>query len=250
MYIWKCWRESRNRVITFLILLVSTAVLFAFTDAAVRERLPHTAPKPPVLEMLWATLLSLGTIVVSFIGLGLGSSGIGEEFAQGTQEFLLTRPRRRRYFVWAAWATGAVELFIIVALAIVASFVTLAYVIKSAGSWKLLEVILPLFVFGAVVYSLTYFMTALLKDGRSGLIVSLGLFVLYLLLPVALNLPWVVDFLHRKINLPTPVDVLVGASKWATIPGAHFPLVTTLGWCLVALAFPLAAQFFFERAEV
>jgi hypothetical protein len=137
-----------------------------------------------------------------------------------------------------------------IALDVLASFVTLAYATKFAANWKLLVVIVPLFVFGAVVYSLTYFMTALLKNGRAGLSTSLGLFVLYCLLPVALNLPWVVDFLHRRINLPTPVDVLFAASKWATLPGAHFPLITTLGWCLVAVAFPLAAQFFLERAEV
>jgi hypothetical protein len=59
----------------------------------------------------------------------------------------------------------------------------------------------------------------------------------------------VIALLHRRIDLPTPLDVLA-ASKWATIPGAYFPLVTTLAWGLVALAFPLATQFLFERAEL
>jgi ABC-type transport system involved in multi-copper enzyme maturation permease subunit len=248
MYVWKWWRESRNRIITHLTLLVSTAVLFAIMAVAMHERSADTGPVPP-LEIWRASLIMFGSVVVFFAGLGLGGSGIGEEFAQGTMEFLLTRPRRRRYFVWAGWATGAVELFIIIALAVLASFVTLAYATKSAANWKLLLVIVPLFVFGAVVYGLTYFMTALLKNGRAGLSTSLGLFVLYCLLPVAVGLPWVIAFLHRKINLPTPLDVLM-ASKWATIPGAHFPVLATLGWCLVALAFPLASQLLFERAEL
>jgi ABC-type transport system involved in multi-copper enzyme maturation permease subunit len=249
MYIWKCWRESRGRIITFLILLVSTGVLFAWLAATLPRGSGDGAPRMTAADAWRGTLLTLGSMIVGFAGLGLGASGIGEEFEQGTVEFLLTRPRRRRYFVWTGWATGAAALFIMIALDVLASFVTLAYATEFAANWKLLVVIVPLFVFGAVVYSLTYFMTALLKNGRAGLSTSLGLFVLYCLLPVALNLPWVVDFLHRRINLPTPVDVLL-ASKWATLPGAHFPLVTTVGWCLVALAFPLAAQFFFERAEV
>ena len=249
MYAWKCWRESRNRVITCLTLLTAATVFFGWAALTTNRGSAGSAPKVPPLDWWRAGLIVSGSPVVFLAGLGLGASGVGEEFAQGTAEFLLTRPRRRRYFVWAGWATGAVELFIIVALAVLASFVTLAYVIKSAGNWKLLAIIVPLFVFGAVVYSLTYFMTALLKNGRAGLSVGLGVFVLYSLLPVALGLPWVIAFLHRKINLPTPLGVLM-ASRWVTIPGVHFPVAVTLGWSLVALAFPLAAQFFFERAEV
>jgi ABC-type transport system involved in multi-copper enzyme maturation permease subunit len=250
MYNWKCWRESRNRVITFLILLVSTGVMFAWLAGTQPRGSGHGAPRMTAADLWRGSLLTLGFMIVGFAGLGLGASGVGEEFEQGTVEFLLTRPRRRRYFVWTAWATGAAALFIMVALDVLGSFATFVYVTESPSNWRMPVMIVPLFVPGAVVYSLTYFMTALLKNGRAGLSTSLGLFVLYCLLPVALNLPWVVDFLHRRIDLPTPVDVLAGASKWATIPGAHFPLVTTLGWCLVALAFPLAAQFFFERAEV
>jgi len=242
MYAWKWWRESRGRIITYLILLVSTAVLFAWTAATLPFRSGNGAPKVAEAEVWRATLMSLGSIIVAFAGLGLGASGIGGEFEQGTVEFLLTRPRRRRYFVWAGWVTGAAALFITVALAVLCSFATLVYVMKSPSNWRMPVMIVPLFVFGAVVYSLTYFMTALVKNGRAGLTLSLGIIVLDLLLPVVVHLGW-------RIDLPSPLDVLVG-SRWATVRGAHFPVAATLGWCLVALAFPLATQFLFERAEV
>jgi ABC-type transport system involved in multi-copper enzyme maturation permease subunit len=249
MYVWKWWRESRNRVITYLTLLMAVTVFLGWTALTADQRSPDSAPKVPPLEWWRATLIAFGSIIVGFAGLGLGASGVGEEFAQGTAEFLLTRPRRRRYFVWTAWATGAAALFIIIALAVVASFVPVAYVVKSAGNWKLLAMIVPLFVFGGVVYSLTYFMAALMKNGRAGLSLSLGLIVLDLLLPVAVQLPWVIALLHRRINLPSFADVLQ-ASAWTTIPGAHFPVMTTVAWSLVALAFPLASQLLFERAEL
>lgn len=242
MYAWKCWRESRDRIITYLIVLVGTAIFFAWFAAKEPLRSGDGAPKMTAADLWRGALMSLGAGIVGFAGLGLGASGIGEEFEQGTVEFLLTRPRRRRYFVWTAWATGAAALFITVALAVLSSFATFVYVTKSPSNWRMPVLIVPLFVFGVVVYSLTYFMTALVKNGRAGLSLSLGLIVLDLLLPVAVHMRW-------RVDVPTPIDVLTASAR-ATIPGAHFPLIVTLGWSLVALAFPLATQFLFERAEV
>jgi len=242
MYLWKWWRENRNRAFTYLILLVSVAVLFAW-NAVTQTQRPGDWAHGMSAEELWRlTLIDFGSLIVVFAGLGLGAAGVGEEFAQGTVEFLLTRPRRRRYFVWAGWAAGAATLFIIISLAVLASFVTLTYVMKSPSHWKLLATIVPMFVLGVVVYSLTYLMTALVKNGRAGLSLSLGLIVLDLLLPVAVQMRW-------RVDVPSPADVLA-ASKWATGASAHFPVAAVLGWSLVALAFPLAAQFLFERAEV
>jgi len=242
MYAWKWWRENRNRVITYLILLVSVAVLFAWNASTQPQRPGNWAHKVPAVELWRMGVIDLGSIIVAFAALGLGASGVGEEFAQGTVEFLLTRPRRRRYFVWAGWAAGVATLLIMIALAVLASFVTLVYVMKSAGNWKLLATVVPLFVLGAVVYSLTQFMTALVKNGRTGLSLGLGIIVIDLLLPVAVRMRW-------EIALPSFVDVLE-AAKWATGPGTHFPVMVILGWSLAALAFPLATQFLFGRAEV
>jgi ABC-type transport system involved in multi-copper enzyme maturation permease subunit len=242
MYAWKWWRENRSRVIVYLILLVIITAFLPWASCWAYLQGSSGAREAAALDVWRICLVSLGSFAMAFAGLGLGASGVGEEFAQGTVEFLLTRPRRRRYFVWAGWATGAATLFIMVTLAVLGSFATFVYVTKSVHHWKFLTMAVPLFVLGAVVYSLTYFMTALMKSGRTGLSLSLGLFVIALFLPVAVNLLW-------RIDLPTPLDVLA-ASKWATLPGAHFPVAATIGWSLVALALPLAAQFLFERAEV
>jgi ABC-type transport system involved in multi-copper enzyme maturation permease subunit len=242
MYAWKWWRESRKRIISYLImLLVATAVSpwLSLWDY------PHATGGilgAGIVEMWRIALTGFGSFVVVLAGLNLGASGVGEEFAQGTVEFLLTRPRRRRYFVWASWAIGAATLFIMIALAILGSFATFVYVTKSAQYWKFLTMIVPLFVLGTLVFGLTYFMTAVRRSTRNGLTSSLGLILIGLLLPAAVQLQW-------RINLPTPLDML-DASMWATIPGTHFPVAATAGWSLVALAFPLATQFLFERAEV
>ena len=195
-----------------------------------------------VLDLWRLALVGPGSLVLIFAGLTLGASGVGEEYAQGTLDFLLTRPRSRKYFVWTDWLTGVGTLLLMVALAVALSLANLAFIARSALTWRLLATIIPLFVIGAVNYSLTSFVTTLTKNVSSGLTYSLGLILAAALLPVAVHAEW-------QVNLPSLANLLE-ISKWATTPGVHFPALATLGWCLIALAFPLVTQFFFERVEL
>ena len=70
-------------------------------------------------EWLITRGLSIAGILLLFVGWSLGGDGIGHDIAEDRGAFLLTRPRARRFFVWAdsgfsfglmaalAWGTDA-----------------------------------------------------------------------------------------------------------------------------------------------
>ncbi len=242
MYAWKWWREHRGRAITYLIILSAFAAFIPWLNPAGPPHFAGQGYVPGAVETWRIALVVFGSIVLVIAGLGLGASGVGDEFSQGTLGFLLAQPRSRKYFVWAGWLAGASAVLMIIGLAVLISLASLAVLTKTALGWKLPTIIVPLFVLGAVVYGLTFFMTALTKNGRNGMSYSLGV------LAISLPLPWALET-EAKVSVPSPFDVLE-ASKWATSQSAHFPFVAIIGWGLVALAFPLATQFLFERAEV
>lgn len=248
MYFWKCWRDRRTDFISFLI-VVSVICLVLTIVIAKTEGLTWVGKgTPEVVLRVWslATELVLGvcaSLFIFFTALTLGASGVGEEFKERTADFLLARPRRRRYWVWMGWCAGVCELLGMVFLAVVATFGTLTYLSGYVYTWRLLATTLPLTVGGAVVYGLAYLMTVVARSGRQGLSYGIGILFVALLLPIAVYQYW-------KANLPSVLSFMLAGCKWATSPTAVFPVGGLVLWTLVALAFPVAAQLVLERAEV
>ncbi len=250
MYFWKCWRDNRLRFIVYLSLLAGVAALIALIQihsASGWWRLPSGSDSKFIRRSWELTsrfnLGWLGSLLTIFAGLGLGASGPGEEVTQGTSEFLLTRPRPRNYFVWVGWAMAVAELFVILCMTVLTTFAILIFITRSIYTWRFLSVLVPLFILGTVVLSLTYFMTTVARSARVGLVLSLGLVLLGLIGPAGFR-AW------SKTDIPSPMD-LMSATEWIinySTGSFHFRLMAA--WSLVALAFPVAAQLIFERAEV
>lgn len=250
MYAWKCWRDTRSRFILYLSLLVPLCVILAATALLWNPKTGWSLVRgSSQARIAWVgqdvvrvSLFFWGAFFTSIASFSLGASGIGEEFRRGSLEFLLTRPRRRSYFVWTGWAVGVCELLIILSLAVLATIGTLFYLTGSVYTWRFLGVILFLFPGGAVLYGLTYFMTVLLRSSRDALGYSVVLLFMHLLLTVAVRQWWQVD-------LPSLTDLL-GSYKWIIDAAVPFPAARVAGWGLIAAAFPVAAQLIFDRAEV
>jgi ABC-type transport system involved in multi-copper enzyme maturation permease subunit len=192
-----------------------------------------------------ATELVLGGLVSFFTlmwGLLLGAASVGEEFQQGTAGFLLSRPRRRRYWVWMGWCAGLCELGGMLVLTVAATFGTLFYLTGHVYTWWLLATTLPLVVGGMVAYGLTYSMTLVARSGRQGLSYGIGILFIDFLLPVALRYYW-------NLNFPSVLGSMVDACKWFGRPAGAFPAGALFGYTLAALAFPFATQFLLERCE-
>jgi hypothetical protein len=100
----------------------------------------------------------------------------------------------------------------------------------------------PLFVGSASLYSLTYFLTVLARSGEQGVSYGLGILLIDLFLPVAGH------FWH--VHLSSVGSFILAGCEWATTPTLAFPHGKLIIYAVVALAFPLAAQWVLERAEV
>ncbi len=246
MYVWKCWRDSRTSFIGYLIALHAICIFLTVTTVWADPAAMQTGILPTVAQ-LWSKIaeMVLG-VVASFFALicgwVLGSAGLGEEFAERTADFLLTRPRRRKYWVWICWSVGLCELGAIVFLAVVVTFGILTYLTGHIHTWWLLGTILPLTVGGAVIYGLTYFLTIVSRSGQQGLRYSMGISAIALLLPAPVRYYW-------KVSIPSIMGFMSTACESVVRASVAFPTGALVLWTVVALAFPIAAQLVLERME-
>jgi hypothetical protein len=181
-------------------------------------------------------------LIILLAALTLAVASIGEEYKEKTLDFLLTRPRRRRYWVWTCWSVGAGEILGLVVAGVVGTFGALCYESGYVYSWRLLATTLPLFAGAVAVYSLTYLLTVLARNGEQGLSYGLGILFIDLLLPVA-GYNW-------HFHLPSVMSFMMAGCEWATSPTLVFPLVKLIIYAVVALAGGRVAQLVLERAEV
>ena len=248
MYFWKCWRDSRSQFIAGLIILV--AICGIFTVAAARFGGPESirTGAAPSVAQAWSSaaevvLRAWASLLIIVWGFALGSTGLGNEFEGSTADFLFTRPRRRRYWVWAGWTVGVLELSGVVFAAVVTTFALLSFLTGQVYTWRLMITIPTLAIGGAVVYGLTYFMTVVARSGRQGLSYAIGIFLIALLLAAVLGHYW-------KIEMPSVMGFMMTSCKWAAGVAKSFPSGGMILWIVVALVFPLAAQALVESTEV
>jgi ABC-type transport system involved in multi-copper enzyme maturation permease subunit len=240
MYLWKCWQDTRGTFLTVLGALLATGAFIAYVAF---DPLGWIAAKPFDLQLKWQfaaeTLqgLSLGVLPVS--GLVLGALGVGTEFERRTADFLLTRPRSRRYVLWVSWGMGAAQM---VALVLVNNLLRLArvgsgrYRVDSLGDFFF--PVAALSTLALVYYSLAYLMTTLARNGRNGIGLALAVMAGYTTL-----------FLILREWYDTQIPFFVQLFARTFRPNADFPLSMVAGWLAVCLAMAVAAQFRFERAE-
>jgi len=241
MYFWKCWRDSRTRFIFFLSVATVCCVLFTIMAADFHRGGPASGALHLWSDVAEGVLGMFCSIIALFAALSLAVQSIGQEFKEQTLGFLLTRPRRRRYWIWRCWFTGVCELFGVILLAVAATFMALSFLSGYVYTWRLLATILPLFVGASAVYGLTYFLTVLARSGEQGVSYGMGILVLDLFLPVAAH--------YWHVHLSSVGSFILAGCVWAARPKLAFPLGQLAIYAAVALAFPLAAQLVLERAE-
>jgi ABC-type transport system involved in multi-copper enzyme maturation permease subunit len=238
-YLWKCWRDTRS---TFLVLLGGVLVVAALGLYAAVDPFGWIAAKPEGVRAVWQSTASalvastLGLIPVA--GFVLGAFGVGMEFEKRTADFLLTRPRSRRYFLWASWAVGALQM---VALVLAGHLAQLSR--RNPSPFADMSVFLRSLVVGSVIalifFSVTYLMTTLALNSRNGTSLAVLTVVAYLGLHLWLRL-W------YQVVIPTPWDSLGRAGRGAET----LPIPGVAGWLAVCLVSVLVAQFRLERTEV
>jgi hypothetical protein len=255
MYLWKYWRESRIVFGAGLVLIAGlfAAVLhghqFVFTGNSNSDAARQVTGL--VVVFFYLQILPLG-----FFAWLLGSFGIGRDMGEGAGSFIFSRPRRRAYFLWADWIFGfmQVAVFVIlgnVAIGLLIHRLLLAMGAPEGGSVLLLGAsgrlpLLPAMLLSAtggmliagLIFSVTYSSTVVVRHAR-GVILSLGLFVGYLVLGAIVHHYW------EAIRFPSLVLQAFNAR------GVN----ESVGWEIAArsvliLLFPVAAQISLDRRDL
>lgn len=255
MYVWKCWQDSRTRFIFFLILVLGCCVPFTILVARPGGFIDFQrgGPVSGVLH-LWSRVATgvLGacvSLIALLAALVLAPLSIGEEYREQTLGFLFSRPRRRRYLAWVCWSVGACELLALISAAVIGTFAALTYVSGYVYTWRLLAATLPLFVGGVAVYSMTYLLTVLARNGEKAISYGMGILLINLFLPMVeatLRHLWHVHAVH----LPSVLSLMWAGCEWVTSPIQTFPVGQLVFYVVLALAFPAIAQLILERREV
>jgi len=255
MYLWKYWRETR---IAFSVGLVGIAILFVLIF---KERNLVISGNPPFDQ--FARLLTVALIVqefpVSFLAWLFGSAGVGRDLGDGSSSFLFTRPRNRGFYVWRDWSLGLAQLLALVVLVnVVLGFQIHRFMVSVGdplhGHIALASGAVPFaflvglncivaFLFAALVFSLTYFSTVVLKHSK-GVMLAAGVLLGYIVLQTVVKHHW------PGVDLPP----LIVADFFE--PGSKLPtLANNLGAFLAAragfiLLFPIAAQLMLEKTDL
>jgi ABC-type transport system involved in multi-copper enzyme maturation permease subunit len=228
MFFWKCFRDTRSY---FLVFLIAGMAIVPLSIPILGRGSISEAGLIDVVSVMAHVL----AIVAAF---GLATQAAGEEFAESSIHFLFTKPRTRTQFLWIAWSVGGLELLAVIAGTVLSGWIALGRLLTSSAWSALFNLIgsrsmAEHLVSALMLYCLAYALTALFRNGRTGLGSSLLLVIGIQAMSVTLRLRW-------HIHVPLPPEA-IGHLPWA---------LSAAIWGLVALALIAAAQLFLEKAEV
>lgn len=270
MYLWKCWRDTRLTFFIYLTICAAAALLW-LVGGGFQSRAMAMNVSP--IETLWLLFVIgaavFGAIFAGAIGITLGSRNIGSDLATGSAQFLLTRPRSRKYFVWAGWGVGIVEILAL--LGITALVAIAALYLQGGQVWRnfptsigavplnhssvtpsdlprlLFAVVrVPLLIASivlttVVMYGLTYLLTVLTRSGQRAIAYTFAVVLAYSIIG---------SVLARWIGVSLPTLIFYLADPQARESWHLSPMLQLALWSICAVAFPLAAQFVLDNAEM
>jgi hypothetical protein len=254
MYLWKCWRDTRTVLAVSLLCIGVLFVSIVSKDVVI----DHYAPFEN-LPNIFPFALTLQAFPISFVAWLLGSFGVGRDLGERSGSYVFTRPKSRAYFVWCDWGVGMAQLLPIVALLNLVLGVLLHRIIVAVGDPLHGSVVIAgkpvtlafivwlnfgtAFLLAALVYSLTYFSTVLLKHAK-GIIYGAGVLVGYLFLEQ------VVPHYLPGIHLPRLVlQEFIQSHLVVTGISSHLG-VSVLIRTAIILLFPFATQFVVQKTDI
>jgi hypothetical protein len=253
MYLWKCWRDTRV-VLAASLLCIGALFVFVLRQNLVLDRGPFE-----YLPNIFPVLLGVQAFPLSFVAWLLGFFGVGRDLGERSGSYLFTRPRSRAYFVWCDWGVGMAVLLPIVAFLALLFGALLRRIIVAlgdplhgsvmiAGSPVTLTFIVWLnfvaaFLLAALVFSLTYFSTVLVKHAK-GLIYGAGVLVGYIFLEQVVPHYW------PGIHLPTLVlQAFIQSHRNVTGISNHVGVSVAIRAAIILL-FPFATQFVLQKTDI
>ena len=262
--LWKCWRDLRLFLWIGLgwLGLVASVVVYAHLRGAVEGHIAASGHASRLVEEFIGPLIFVQMVFV-FLAWSMGTVGIGRDLGHGAGSWMLTRPTPRGHFVWTEWASGLTVLAGLVALTELLLWMGMRlhlfhFVIESPNpdAGPLLVALafpfglatkasLCVFLFLALIFSITHCGTVSLRHSTRGLLFCLGILVAYTILAAVIRHDgpaWMPRLPHLFLE-----PSVHGDSALAYRPGLTTSILERLA---VLPFFPLIAHVFLGRAEV
>lgn len=262
MYLSKLWREGRIltilAAIALLLLLLGVFRLDVFLSTA---QMQHPDPQQIYGGIMGfaAGLLYSESILVSFWGWLSAGIGVGKNLGEDSGSFLLTRPRRRAWFLWSDWGYTMAQIAIIVAVTnliflfsidrvLVLFHVPAAIPIDASGGTVsvaalMLFVSIGVLLVAGLIYGISYFSTILIQR-TTGVMLGAGILLAYFILRAVLH------HYFPSVHLPGFVMNVFDFSRQESPQLSGNFAAGIIARTLVMLAFPFAAQLILDRAEI
>lgn len=260
MYLSKQWRESR--IISILAILGLALLLALVVKGAVTIDTVHFDNRNYQggnLGSGFVPLFYAEAALVGFWGWLIASIGMGKNLGEDSGSFLLTRPRRRAWFLWSDWGYAMAQIAAIIVLTNLMIGLFTEHVLHlmhraavvpltDGGDTVSLFVMMVLvsvgvLLFAGLIYGVTYFSTVVVKRA-SGVLLGAGIVFAYLVLGA------LVHHYYPAIRFPSLVTSLFDFGHHGFDGLAHNLAGNLVARAAVMMAFPVAAQLILDRSEI
>lgn len=244
MYFWKCWRDTRLTFFGYLIALLAATLFMVISPgldrrAALEWDIVREAKVFPAFRQAGMTaLVALGMLILGLAGMALGSATPGRERSGGSLDFLLTRPRTRKFIYWRAWAFSALEIVAMITVSTLAVFLLILWLTRGEAFWRLWLLTPGLFVIAMLCYGLSASLTVWLEDGHKGLSAAILVTLAYFLLTMTFGSTSPSWSMSRTLFAWV---METGGSPW-TLPTAF--------WVALAVVLPFIGWWRFSRIDI
>lgn len=262
MYLSKLWREGRLLTIlavVALLLLFAGLVRFDYFLGSVQMQHPDPQQIAGGIVGFLVGILYTESILVSFWGWLSAGIGIGKNLGEDSGSFLLTRPRRRAWFLWNDWGYTMAQIAAIIAVTNLIFLFSIEHILAilhvpavvpidgNAGSisvpFLMLLISIAVLLVAGLIYGISYFSTILIKR-TSGVMLGAGILLGYFILGGVLH------HYAPSVHLPSLVMNIFAHGHHAP-PGLTGHLgINIAARAIAMLAFPFAAQLILDRSEI
>jgi hypothetical protein len=185
--------------------------------------------------------IGLLLVVMLFAAADVGALGMVEDGKGRELDFLLTRPRPRRYFVWTSWLAGLTELLPLLAVPVLTSILLMFYMTHTLLAGDMLRMSLVILAMASAMYALVFLFSTLSGTPQNGLQIAAFVIFLYAGFNMARGEAWYLEGYHPKFW---------GAFDWLESPQQFFPFFNLLVLMGVTLVLPLIVQAGFKRRDL
>ena len=259
MYLRKQWRESRIvSILAAIALLLLLALVVRGTVAIDTVNFGDAQNHSASFGAVFIPIFYVEAVLVGFWGWLIAGIGVGKNLGEDSGSFLLTRPRRRAWFLWSDWGYAMAQIAIIIALTNLMIGLLVVHILHRMGLPAVVGmgdvgdtvpvlvvmvlVSVGVLLFAGLIYGLTYFSTIILKRSI-GVMLGAGILVAYLIFSA------LVHHYYPSVHSPNLIVSLVHVEAHKVTFANDLALQMVVR-ALVVMAFPVAAQVLLERSEI